>query len=177
MADFFVAFEETTGVVISVWQNVDGKKIAIDKTLALELIEGIRTTTEFSVVWENNKFVLKDNAQTKVVEQTQNIANEFYQLPDASADEKIIFEQHVDEDKWIVNIDDEIVNVMKQSGSVAQTFYITEYNNPNVLIDTVLINLVEPKHIIEGNAKNRCSIFCKNIYNNYVHRKVNNERV
>ena len=177
MPNFFIAFDESTGVVTSVGQNVDGKSIVVDDELALKIINGERQTTEFSVIWKNDKFVLKDNSQINVVEHEKTISTEFYQIPAESTDEKIVFEQHTDENKWVVKINDSVVVTMKETGAVAQRFYITEYNQPNVLIDTVLINLSESLHEIKGNAENQCSVYCKNIYNNYVHKEIKNATV
>lgn len=177
MPNFFIAFDESTGAVTSVGQNVDGKSIVVDDELALKIINGERQTTEFSVIWKNDKFVLKDNSQIDVVEHEKTTSTEFYQIPAESTDEKIVFEQHTDENKWIVKINDSVVVAMKETGAVAQRFYITEYNQPNVLIDTVLINLSEGLHEIKGNAKSQCSVYCKNIYNNYVHKEIKNATV
>lgn len=177
MPNFFIAFDESTGAVTSVGQNVDGKSIVVDDELALKIINGERQTTEFSVIWKNDKFVLKDNSQINVVEHEKTISTEFYQIPAESTDEKIVFEQHTDENKWVVKINDSVVVTMKETGAVAQRFYITEYNQPNVLIDTVLINLSESLHEIKGNAENQCSVYCKNIYNNYVHKEIKNATV
>ena len=177
MPNFFIAFDESTGAVTSVGQNVDGKSIVVDDELALKIINGERQTTEFSVIWKNDKFVLKDNSQIDVVEHEKTTSTEFYQIPAESTDEKIVFEQHTDENKWVVKINDSVVVTMKETGAVAQRFYITEYNQPNVLIDTVLINLSESLHEIKGNAENQCSVYCKNIYNNYVHKEIKNATV
>ena len=135
---------------------------------------------------ENKKYTLreirKDEELSKKFIEEQPASNVIHQLSETyKLADGVNIIQDVAKGEWSVKITGQtktlIEGLTKTNKELKQLFYVTDKNNPNILHDTLVVDL---NKVIEDDgtklinfdkqsAKLNISVFCRNLYNEYNH--------
>ena len=93
--------------------------------------------------------------------------------------------QNIGDGTWTATIQGDTINTIKElannNKNLYQLFYVTAKSNPNILHDTLSINLnqlidegkYEIKTFDKQSVKLNISVYCRNLYNEYNHVRQN----
>jgi hypothetical protein len=184
----YVEFNQETGNIISIGPSQEGNCIEIEDNLATSLKTGEKKIDDFKVLLnkENKKYTLreirKDEELSKKFIEEQPASNVIHQLSETyKLADGVNIIQDIAKGEWSVKITGQtktlIEGLTKTNKELKQLFYVTDKNNPNILHDTLVVDL---NKVIEDDgtklinfdkqsAKLNISVFCRNLYNEYNH--------
>jgi hypothetical protein len=188
----YLKFNQETGDPMGLGPNKEGTCIEIEGTIATAIKDGFKQMNQFKVVLDDTtkKYVLveirSDANLTKNFVIETPASNFIFQLPTATTEQNgINLIQDISNGTWTATIQGDTINTLKEladnNKNLHQLFYVTANNNPNILHDTLSIDLNklvdEGKHEIKTfdkqSAKLNISVYCRNLYNNYNHVRQN----
>jgi hypothetical protein len=170
--DLYFATYDNFGNIISVIgtgypETIEGNKIRIDDHLAIDIIEGKEHVFSYKIDTENYKIY-------KVDEIIDNFGYVLHRIIEDKwsdlKDPDVSILCDVVSNEITIQLSPRFDNVV-WTGERDMTFFITEYNDPNILIDTITINPVN----ITGKSQTfnnldlskNFSIFTKPIFKTY----------
>ena len=172
MAEFLLTFDKDTGTILSVGREHGDNFIQIAERQAIEFLNLEKNTIDYHVVWKNKKHTLEEKAKVQVSESIVAM-NDHYQIPENNKDCNLIFTQDEKNNKWIITANDDFITEVTKSQGLFQNIFVTAKNNPNVYYGTIRVDFDFLKNkkelVIESMAGKNCSLYCKNVYNNYQH--------
>ena len=188
----YIQFNQETGEALTVGPTKEGNCIGIEETIANDLKAGMKQLNQFKVVLdeETKKYILSeirlDTNLTKKYIIEPPASKYIFQLPVSSVKEDgINLIQNANKGVWAVSIQGETHKTIKElaetNKQLKQLFFVTEKNNPNILHDTLIVDLnklvdeeeYEIKTFDKQSVKLNISVFCRNTYNEYTHVREN----
>ena len=188
----YVQFNQETGEPLAVGPNKEGSCIEIDNTIANEIKDGVKQLNQYKVILDEKTktYVLSEiRLDSDLTEQyiTEVPASKIiYQMPvSTKPQEGINLIQNVDNGTWSASIQGETIKAIKElaenNKGLRQLFYVTAEDNPNILHDTLTVDLnklveegeYELKTFDKQSVKLNISVYCRNVYNEYNHVRQN----
>ena len=188
----YVQFNQETGDILGIGPTQEGNSIEIETNLANSLKTGEKRIDEFKVLLDKDRKrytlqeIRKDEALKEKFIEEQSAANVIFQLPESNdLTDGVNLIQNVQQGEWTVKIKGRtkklIEGLTQGNKELKQLFYITDKDNPNILHDTLVVDL---NKVIEDDgakiinfdkdtAKLNISVFCRNLYNEYNHVRTN----
>ena len=188
----YVQFNQETGEPLAVGPNKEGSCIEIDNTIANEIKDGVKQLNQYKVILDEKTktYVLSEiRLDSDLTEQyiTEVPASKIiYQMPvSTKPQEGINLIQNVANGTWSASIQGETIKAIKElaenNKGLRQLFYVTAEDNPNILHDTLTVDLnklveegeYELKTFDKQSVKLNISVYCRNVYNEYNHVRQN----
>ena len=188
----YVQFNQETGEPLAVGPNKEGSCIEIDNTIANEIKDGVKQLNQYKVILDEKTktYVLSEiRLDSDLTEQyiTEVPASKIiYQMPvSTKPQEGMNLIQNVDNGTWSASIQGETIKAIKElaenNKGLRQLFYVTAEDNPNILHDTLTVDLnklveegeYELKTFDKQSVKLNISVYCRNVYNEYNHVRQN----
>ena len=188
----YIQFNQETGEPLAVGPNKEGSCIEIDNTIANEIKDGVKQLNQYKVILDEKTktYVLSEiRLDSDLTEQyiTEVPASKIiYQMPvSTKPQEGINLIQNVDNGTWSASIQGETIKAIKElaenNKGLRQLFYVTAEDNPNILHDTLTVDLnklveegeYELKTFDKQSVKLNISVYCRNVYNEYNHVRQN----
>tara|TARA_B100001113_G_scaffold343369_1_gene330586 strand:- start:2212 stop:2796 length:585 start_codon:yes stop_codon:yes gene_type:complete len=190
----YLQFNQETGDPIGVGPNKEGSCIEIAVTLANEIKDGAKQLNQYKVLLDEktknyvlNEIRLDNNLAEKFIAEVP-ASKVIYQLPVSTVQQEgINLIQNIDKGTWTASIKGDTLNAIQgladSNKNLQQLFYITEEDNPNILHDTLTVDLnkladegeYELKTFDKQSVKLNISVYCRNIYNDYSHVRQNGQ--
>jgi hypothetical protein len=188
----YVQFNQETGEPLAVGPNKEGSCIEIDNTIANEIKDGVKQLNQYKVILDEKTktYVLSeirlDSDLTEKYITEVPASKIIYQMPvSTKPQEGINLIQNVDNGTWSASIQGETIKAIKElaenNKGLRQLFYVTAEDNPNILHDTLTVDLnklveegeYELKTFDKQSVKLNISVYCRNVYNEYNHVRQN----
>ena len=188
----YVQFNQETGEPLAVGPNKEGSCIEIDNTIANEIKDGVKQLNQYKVILDEKTktYVLSeirlDSDLTEKYITEVPASKIIYQMPvSTKPQEGINLIQNVDNGTWSASIQGETIKAIKElaenNKGLRQLFYVTAEDNPNILHDTLTVDLnklveegeYELKTFDKQLVKLNISVYCRNVYNEYNHVRQN----
>ena len=188
----YVQFNQETGEPLAVGPNKEGSCIEIDNTIANEIKDGVKQLNQYKVILDEKTktYVLSeirlDSDLTEKYITEVPASKIIYQMPvSTKPQEGINLIQNVDNGTWSASIQGETIKAIKElaenNKGLRQLFYVTAEDNPNILHDTLMVDLnklveegeYELKTFDKQSVKLNISVYCRNVYNEYNHVRQN----
>lgn len=188
----YVQFNQETGEPLAVGPNKEGSCIEIDNTIANEIKDGVKQLNQYKVILDEktktyvlSEIRLDSNLTEKYITEVP-ASKIIYQMPvSTKPQEGINLIQNVDNGTWSASIQGETIKAIKElaenNKGLRQLFYVTAEDNPNILHDTLMVDLnklveegeYELKTFDKQSVKLNISVYCRNVYNEYNHVRQN----
>ena len=188
----YVQFNQETGEPLAVGPNKEGSCIEIDNTIANEIKDGVKQLNQYKVILDEktktyvlSEIRLDSNLTEKYITEVP-ASKIIYQMPvSTKPQEGINLIQNVDNGTWSASIQGETIKAIKElaenNKGLRQLFYVTAEDNPNILHDTLTVDLnklveegeYELKTFDKQSVKLNISVYCRNVYNEYNHVRQN----
>jgi len=188
----YVQFNQETGEPLAVGPNKEGSCIEIDNTIANEIKDGVKQLNQYKVILDEKTktYVLSEiRLDSDLTEQyiTEVPASKIiYQMPvSTKPQEGINLIQNVANGTWSASIQGDTIKAIEElaenNKGLRQLFYVTAEDNPNILHDTLTVDLnklveegeYELKTFDKQSVKLNISVYCRNVYNEYNHVRQN----
>jgi len=188
----YVQFNQETGEPLAVGPNKEGSCIEIDNTIANEIKDGVKQLNQYKVILDEKTktYVLSeirlDSDLTEKYITEVPASKIIYQMPvSTKPQEGINLIQNVVNGTWSASIQGETIKAIKElaenNKGLRQLFYVTAEDNPNILHDTLTVDLnklveegeYELKTFDKQSVKLNISVYCRNVYNEYNHVRQN----
>jgi len=188
----YVQFNQETGEPLAVGPNKEGSCIEIDNTIANEIKDGVKQLNQYKVILDEKTktYVLSeirlDSSLTEKYITEVPASKIIYQMPvSTKPQEGINLIQNVANGTWSASIQGETIKAIKElaenNKGLRQLFYVTAEDNPNILHDTLTVDLnklveegeYELKTFDKQSVKLNISVYCRNVYNEYNHVRQN----
>ena len=188
----YVQFNQETGEPLAVGPNKEGSCIEIDNTIANEIKDGVKQLNQYKVILDEKTktYVLSeirlDSDLTEKYITEVPASKIIYQMPvSIKPQEGINLIQNVVNGTWSASIQGETIKAIKElaenNKGLRQLFYVTAEDNPNILHDTLTVDLnklveegeYELKTFDKQSVKLNISVYCRNVYNEYNHVRQN----
>ena len=188
----YIQFNQETGEPLAVGPNKEGSCIEIDNTIANEIKDGVKQLNQYKVILDEKTktYVLSemrlDSDLTEKYITEVPASKIIYQMPvSTKPQEGINLIQNVDNGTWSASIQGETIKAIKElaenNKGLRQLFYVTAEDNPNILHDTLTVDLnklveegeYELKTFDKQSVKLNISVYCRNVYNEYNHVRQN----
>ena len=188
----YVQFNQETGEPLAVGPNKEGSCIEIDNTIANEIKDGVKQLNQYKVILDEKTktYVLSEiRLDSDLTEQyiTEVPASKIiYQMPvSTKPQEGINLIQNVANGTWSASIQGDTIKAIEElaenNKGLRQLFYVTAEDNPNILHDTLMVDLnklveegeYELKTFDKQSVKLNISVYCRNVYNEYNHVRQN----
>jgi hypothetical protein len=188
----YVQFNQETGEPLAVGPNKEGSCIEIDNTIANEIKDGVKQLNQYKVILDEKTktYVLSeirlDSDLTEKYITEVPASKIIYQMPvSTKPQEGINLIQNVANGTWSASIQGETIKAIKElaenNKGLRQLFYVTAEDNPNILHDTLTVDLnklveegeYELKTFDKQSVKLNISVYCRNVYNEYNHVRQN----
>ncbi len=188
----YVQFNQETGEPLAVGPNKEGSCIEIDNTIANEIKDGVKQLNQYKVILDEKTktYVLSeirlDSSLTEKYITEVPASKIIYQMPvSTKPQEGINLIQNVVNGTWSASIQGETIKAIKElaenNKGLRQLFYVTAEDNPNILHDTLTVDLnklveegeYELKTFDKQSVKLNISVYCRNVYNEYNHVRQN----
>ena len=188
----YVQFNQETGEPLAVGPNKEGSCIEIDNTIANEIKDGIKQLNQYKVILDEKTktYVLSeirlDSDLTEKYITEVPASKIIYQMPvSTTPQEGINLIQNVANGTWSASIQGDTIKAIKElaenNKGLRQLFYVTAEDNPNILHDTLTVDLnklveegeYELKTFDKQSVKLNISVYCRNVYNEYNHVRQN----
>jgi len=188
----YLTFNQETGEPLAIGPNKEGTCIEVEGTTATAIKDGFKQMNQFKVILDDTtkKYVLAE------VRSDANLTKEFiiespastfiFELPTSIKEQNgINLIQNIGDGTWTATIQGDTINTIKElannNKNLYQLFYVTAKSNPNILHDTLSINLnqlidegkYEIKTFDKQSVKLNISVYCRNLYNEYNHVRQN----
>ncbi len=188
----YLTFNQETGEPLAIGPNKEGTCIEVEGTTATAIKDGFKQMNQFKVILDDTtkKYVLAE------IRSDANLTKEFiiespastfiFELPTSIKEQNgINLIQNISDGTWTATIQGDTINTIKElannNKNLYQLFYVTAKSNPNILHDTLSINLnqlinegkYEIKTFDKQSVKLNISVYCRNIYNEYNHVRQN----
>ena len=188
----YLTFNQETGEPLAIGPNKEGTCIEVEGTTATAIKDGFKQMNQFKVILDDTtkKYVLAE------IRSDANLTKEFiiespastfiFELPTSIKEQNgINLIQNISDGTWTATIQGDTINTIKElannNKNLYQLFYVTAKSNPNILHDTLSINLnqlinegkYEIKTFDKQSVKLNISVYCKNLYNEYNHVRQN----
>ena len=188
----YVGFNQETGDILRIGPSQEGTCIEVEYELATQIKTGERRADEFKVLLDDKtkKYVLqeirKNDELTELVVDEPPATKTIYQLPMTQEIKNgINVIQDMDNGNWTITVTGDVKKLLEKMAvsnrGLKQLFYVTDKSNPNIIYDTLTVDLNQA--IETGNmqlinfdkqtAQLNISVFCRNIYNDYYHVRTN----
>ena len=188
----YVQFNQETGEPLAVGPNKEGSCIEIDNTIANEIKDGVKQLNQYKVILDEktktyvlSEIRLDSNLTEKYITEVP-ASKIIYQMPvSTKPQEGINLIQNVANGTWSASIQGETIKAIKElaenNKGLRQLFYVTAEDNPNILHDTLTVDLnklveegeYELKTFDKQSVKLNISVYCRNVYNEYNHVRQN----
>ena len=188
----YVQFNQETGEPLAVGPNKEGSCIEIDNTIANEIKDGVKQLNQYKVILDEktktyvlSEIRLDSNITEKYITEVP-ASKIIYQMPvSTKPQEGMNLIQNVDNGTWSASIQGETIKAIKElaenNKGLRQLFYVTAEDNPNILHDTLTVDLnklveegeYELKTFDKQSVKLNISVYCRNVYNEYNHVRQN----
>ena len=188
----YVQFNQETGEPLAVGPNKEGSCIEIDNTIANEIKDGVKQLNQYKVILDEktktyvlSEIRLDSNLTEKYITEVP-ASKIIYQIPvSTKPQEGINLIQNVANGTWSASIQGETIKAIKElaenNKGLRQLFYVTAEDNPNILHDTLTVDLnklveegeYELKTFDKQSVKLNISVYCRNVYNEYNHVRQN----
>ena len=188
----YVQFNQETGEPLAVGPNKEGSCIEIDNTIANEIKDGVKQLNQYKVILDEKTktYVLSeirlDSDLTEKYITEVPASKIIYQMPvSTKPQEGINLIQNVDNGTWSASIQGDTIKAIEElaenNKGLRQLFYVTAEDNPNILHDTLTVDLnklveegeYELKTFDKQSVKLNISVYCRNVYNEYNHVRQN----
>ena len=188
----YVQFNQETGEPLAVGPNKEGSCIEIDNTIANEIKDGVKQLNQYKVILDEKTktYVLSeirlDSDLTEKYITEVPASKIIYQMPvSTTPQEGINLIQNVANGTWSASIQGDTIKAIKElaenNKGLRQLFYVTAEDNPNILHDTLTVDLnklveegeYELKTFDKQSVKLNISVYCRNVYNEYNHVRQN----
>ena len=188
----YVQFNQETGEPLAVGPNKEGSCIEIDNTIANEIKDGVKQLNQYKVILDEKTktYVLSeirlDSDLTEKYITEVPASKIIYQMPvSTKPQEGINLIQNVANGTWSVSIQGDTIKAIEElaenNKGLRQLFYVTAEDNPNILHDTLMVDLnklveegeYELKTFDKQSVKLNISVYCRNVYNEYNHVRQN----
>ena len=188
----YIQFNQETGEPLAVGPNKEGSCIEIDNTIANEIKDGVKQLNQYKVILDEKTktYVLSeirlDSDLTEKYITEVPASKIIYQMPvSTKPQEGINLIQNVANGTWSASIQGETIKAIKElaenNKGLRQLFYVTAEDNPNILHDTLTVDLnklveegeYELKTFDKQSVKLNISVYCRNVYNEYNHVRQN----
>jgi len=188
----YLTFNQETGEPLAIGPNKEGTCIEVEGTTATAIKDGFKQMNQFKVILDDTtkKYVLVE------IRSDANLTKEFiiespastfiFELPTSIKEQNgINLIQNIGDGTWTATIQGDTINTIKElannNKNLYQLFYVTAKSNPNILHDTLSINLnqlidegkYEIKTFDKQSVKLNISVYCRNLYNEYNHVRQN----
>jgi len=188
----YLTFNQETGEPLAIGPNKEGTCIEVEGTTATAIKDGFKQMNQFKVILDDTtkKYVLAE------IRSDANLTKEFiiespastfiFELPTSIKEQNgINLIQNIGDGTWTATIQGDTINTIKElannNKNLYQLFYVTAKSNPNILHDTLSINLnqlinegkYEIKTFDKQSVKLNISVYCRNLYNEYNHVRQN----
>ncbi len=188
----YLTFNQETGEPLAIGPNKEGTCIEVEGTTATAIKDGFKQMNQFKVILDDTtkKYVLAE------IRSDANLTKEFiiespastfiFELPTSIKEQNgINLIQNISDGTWTATIQGDTINTIKElannNKNLYQLFYVTAKSNPNILHDTLSINLnqlinegkYEIKTFDKQSVKLNISVYCRNLYNEYNHVRQN----
>ena len=188
----YVQFNQETGEPLAVGPNKEGSCIEIDNTIANEIKDGVKQLNQYKVILDEktktyvlSEIRLDSNLTEKYITEVP-ASKIIYQMPvSTTPQEGINLIQNVANGTWSASIQGDTIKAIKElaenNKGLRQLFYVTAEDNPNILHDTLMVDLnklveegeYELKTFDKQSVKLNISVYCRNVYNEYNHVRQN----
>lgn len=183
---FYVCFDIETGVIQKLINYEDDSlhKIEVDRDTYVDFIKGKRKPSLHLVLPDS------DGKTYKLVAKGLDVLDfdvdlSIHKISKSLDDESVdVFKisQDIKESVWIVSISKDLRDFIGQANyykDKLQLMYVTNENDPNILLDTLMIPIgdllkndqIEIKK--ESATFQNCSLYCGKIFKNYHHEVIN----
>jgi|TARA_B100000029_G_C17385827_1_gene891544 hypothetical protein len=188
----YVQFNQETGEPLAVGPNKEGSCIEIDNTIANEIKDGVKQLNQYKVILDEKTktYVLSeirlDSDLTEKYITEVPASKIIYQMPvSTKPQEGINLIQNVANGTWSASIQGDTIKAIEElaenNKGLRQLFYVTAEDNPNILHDTLMVDLnklveegeYELKTFDKQSVKLNISVYCRNVYNEYNHVRQN----
>ena len=188
----YVQFNQETGEPLAVGPNKEGSCIEIDNTIANEIKDGVKQLNQYKVILDEKTktYVLSeirlDSDLTEKYITEVPASKIIYQMPvSTKPQEGINLIQNVANGTWSASIQGDTIKAIEElaenNKGLRQLFYVTAEDNPNILHDTLTVDLnklveegeYELKTFDKQSVKLNISVYCRNVYNEYNHVRQN----
>lgn len=146
----WIRYDPDNGKILSVTNEKDtnllGRYVEIDIFTAKELIEGTKNVDDYVVVPDMHDLEKGKLINTKSEQIDYDISKNIYEIPKVKSKGQANFTIIQTSNEWMIEISDYLKSVISSSDFYLQkvyNFYITDQNDPNVLIDKFTIKLSE----------------------------------
>jgi len=177
--EYWAIFEPTTGEVTGIYPDIAASdkqyKIKIDRDLAEDIHNGIVQLNSCFVDMDSETVeIVTRQSLVKIDDVLHRVIDKKY-VPDQKND--IIIQYNELENKIIVVLHNSIkTRKIQWDGSTEMQFFITAYNDPHNLYQTIVFQLKDleqgSKEFIYTAPHKRFSIFTRRILKNYVFEKI-----
>ena len=188
----YVQFNQETGEPLAVGPNKEGSCIEIDNTIANEIKDGVKQLNQYKVILDEktktyvlSEIRLDSNLTEKYITEVP-ASKIIYQMPvSTKPQEGINLIQNVANGTWSASIQGDTIKAIEElaenNKGLRQLFYVTAEDNPNILHDTLTVDLnklveegeYELKTFDKQSVKLNISVYCRNVYNEYNHVRQN----
>lgn len=188
----YIQFNQESGEPLAVGPNKEGSCIEIDNTIANEIKDGVKQLNQYKVILDEKTktYVLSeirlDSDLTEKYITEVPASKIIYQMPvSTKPQEGINLIQNVANGTWSASIQGDTIKAIKElaenNKGLRQLFYVTAEDNPNILHDTLTVDLnklveegeYELKTFDKQSVKLNISVYCRNVYNEYNHVRQN----
>ena len=188
----YIQFNQESGEPLAVGPNKEGSCIEIDNTIANEIKDGVKQLNQYKVILDEKTktYVLSeirlDSDLTEKYITEVPASKIIYQMPvSTKPQEGINLIQNVANGTWSASIQGDTIKAIEElaenNKGLRQLFYVTAEDNPNILHDTLMVDLnklveegeYELKTFDKQSVKLNISVYCRNVYNEYNHVRQN----
>lgn len=184
MSDMWVRYDPESGLIYSITNELDkklpGAYSPIDIFTAEEFVNGVKMMTDFIAVPDP---LNPDNCKlinTKEEQMDYDISKSIYQITKTNTNIDANFTICQQSDRWLVYITQRLKDLIKDNDYYTKkvyNFYITNENNPNILLDKFAINMedlikgpIEVKDIDTSVCERKdVSIYAYRLFDTYQH--------
>lgn len=185
---FMAKFDPNTGSVVSVGPSIafenEVYKVSIDEEIALKIIEGTISLSSCVVNIDNDTVELSEvRSLFKIDDVLHRITEKKYSDTDII---DMMIQYDANKQTFKFSLSEELGGTFKNlnkkdskknrktiwSGETVMQFYITDYNDPNVLYQIIQIHLDELKNkeitILADSPPKKFSVYTRRLFKNYI---------
>ena len=184
MSNMWIRYDLESGIIYSIGggrdDSLEGAWAPIDMFTATEFIEGVKLLTDYLCVPTPGNPDLIKLVNTKEEQIDYDIAKSIYQIEKGyyPEGENCLITQY--NDHWSVSLSDHLKSMLKNNDYYEKkvyNFYITEENDPNVLLDKFQIkigDLIQGDCVIKDidtdvSQRQDVSVFAFRLFDTYKH--------
>lgn len=168
---FYLRFDSDSGACVGVSTLKKGNCIEIDSDLANDLNKGKEMMSSYTVVFENNRYVLKRKEQVQQYT-NQNYCKNLFRVTPNKNDECIRFSLDMSKKEWTISMDQSLRKHLKKTMTFENwlyDFYVVDQNDFNNLyysfkmdlLKLISDNFVKIKHTVDDIP----ALMCRKIFN------------